>query len=214
MAAIKSTSAATAKLNEKIAMSEDDNGLEALRKSIESMHTSIERLRQEREKPWPQLPEQPLATDKTGWNFGTFGIYINQRFSDLSLQLQQRFEAQQTSVSNAMVAAEKAVNAALTAAEKAVDKAEQAQALRNEAQNEFRESLSDLSGLMWTSKEGIAALDALRREQEIRNTSIEEKMTGLATDAANLQGRLAMLGFVWGIIVIIVSVVADAYFRH
>ena len=111
-----------------------------------------------------------------------------------------------------MVAAEKAVNAALTAAEKAVDKAEQAQALRNQVSNEWRESLSDLSALMWTVKEGTAALDALRREFDIRYASIEGKVAELATAAANLQGRFAMIGLVWGVIVVIASA-AIRWFR-
>ena len=194
-------------------MPHDDNGLNALKDSINAMHESIERLRQERERPWPILPTiEPLSVDKTGWNFSTFHTYINQRFSDLSLQLQQRFEAQQTSVSTAMVAAEKAVNAALTAAEKAVDKAEQAQALRNQVSNEWRESLSDLSALMWTVKEGTAALDALRREIDIRYTSVEGKVAELSSSAANLQGRFAMIGLVWGVIVVIASA-AIRWFR-
>src|SRR6266550_6410911 len=90
-----------------------------------------------------------LPSDSDNWNFTTFEKYINQRFSDLALQLRERYESQQTGVANALAAAEKAVNAALMAAEKAVDKAEVAQQLRNEAQNEFRKSLSDLSSLMW-----------------------------------------------------------------
>jgi hypothetical protein len=181
---------------------DDENGIAALKESIKAMHECIELLRKERDRPWPQIPD---VVDKTGWNFGTFGIYINQRFSDLSLQLQQRFEAQQTSVSTAMVAAEKAVNAALTAAEKAVDKAEQAQALRNEAQNEFRKSLSDLSGLMWTTKEGTAALEALRREIDIRNTSNEGKTNELSSQVANIWGRFAIVGILWGVVVIGIS---------
>ncbi len=184
----------------------DDNGLPALRAGINAMHDSICRLRQERDRPWPILPELTAsAAERRGWNFDTYPIHINQRFSDLSLQLQQRFEAQQTSVSTAMVAAEKAVNAALTAAEKAVDKAEQAQALRNEAQNEFRASLSDLSKLMWTIKEGTGALDALRREIDIRHNSLEEKVNILSREFSNMQGRFAMIGIVWGIIVVVAS---------
>ena len=152
------------------------------------------------------MPPPPSHASGDGWNFNTYSIYINQRFVDLSLQLQQRFEAQQQGLSTAMVAAEKAVTAALTAAEKAVDKAEQAQALRNEAQNEFRKSLSDLSGLMWTIKEGSAALDSLRRELEIRITSIDEKVNDGAKTWANLQGRFTMVGVIWGIVVVSISV--------
>jgi hypothetical protein len=152
------------------------------------------------------MPPPPSHASGDGWNFNTYSIYINQRFVDLSLQLQQRFEAQQQGLSTAMVAAEKAVTAALTAAEKAVDKAEQAQALRNEAQNEFRKSLADLSALMWTIKEGNAALDSLRRELEIRITSIDEKVNDGAKTWANLQGRFTMVGVIWGVVVVGISV--------
>src|ERR1700675_3800421 len=113
----------------------------------------------------------------TKWNFDTFEKYINQRFADLSLQLRERYEAQQTGVTAALAAAEKAVNAALIAAEKAVDKAEGAQQLRNEAQNEFRKSLSDLSGLMWTLKEGTAAVESLRREFDASLENVNNKVT-------------------------------------
>jgi len=184
-------------------MNDDEQSILELRASIRSLHDSIEQLRNERNKPWDVEPIPNI--DRTGWNFATYSVHINQRFSDLSLQLQQRFEAQQTSVSTAMVAAEKAVNAALTAAEKAVDKAEQAQGLRNEAQNEFRKSLSDLSGLMWTTKEGTSALDALRREIGIHINGIEVKVTELSTANANIQGRFAMVGLAWGIVVLLIS---------
>ncbi len=167
------------------------------------MHDSIEQLRNERNKPWDFDPVP--VVDRSGWTFATYTVHINQRFTDLSLQLQQRFEAQQIAVSAAMLAAEKAVNVAMVAAEKAVDKAEKAQTLRNEAQNEFRKSLSDLSGLMWTTKEGTAALDALRREIDIRVIGNEAKLTDLSTGYANLQGRFAMIGIVWGVIVVIAS---------
>lgn len=180
-------------------MTDDEASLSDLRASIRSLHDSIEQLRSERNKPWDVDPIPNI--DRTGWNFATYSVHINQRFSDLSLQLQQRFEAQQTSVSTAMVAAEKAVNAALTAAEKAVDKAEQAQGLRNTAQNEFRASLGDLSKLMWTTKEGTAALDSLRREMDIRVSGTEAKVTELSTWYANIQGRFTMIGIVWGVVV-------------
>lgn len=182
---------------------EDASDLASLRASILELHNSIIDLRRDRDRPWPTI--EPLVVDKTGWNFSTYSIHINQRFFDLSLQLQQRFEAQQTSVSTAMVAAEKAVNAALTAGEKAVDKAEQAQSLRNEAQNEFRKSLSDLSSLMWTTKEGTAALDSFRREYLTGHKTVEDRVTRLDNIVSNFQGRLAMIGILWGVIVVVVS---------
>jgi hypothetical protein len=180
----------------------DDNGLKALKDAAAQLHECVALIRADPAKPFV-IP--PISIDDTGWNFKTFSIYISQRFSDLSLQLQQRFEAQQTGLSTAMAAAEKAVIAALTAAEKAVDKAEQAQGLRNVAQNEFRESLSDLSKLMWTIKEGSEALAGLRREIEIRFGSLETNVNHLNIQSANLQGRLATIGIVWGVIVIVAS---------
>ncbi len=140
------------------------------------------------------------------WNFTTFDKFIGQRFADLSLQLRERYEAQQTGVTAALAAAEKAVNAALIAAEKAVDKAEGAQQLRNEAQNEFRKSLSDLSGLMWTIKEGTAAIESLRREVDISIKTLDTKVAALEAGSANIQGRIWAVGAVWSVIVVTVSI--------
>jgi hypothetical protein len=140
------------------------------------------------------------------WNFTSFEKYIDQRFIDLSLQLRERYEAQQTGVTAALAAAEKAVNAALIAAEKAVDKAEGAQQLRNEAQNEFRKSLSDLSGLMWTIKEGTAALDGLRREMDISYKTLATKVSALEAGAANIQGRIWGVSALWAIIAVVASI--------
>jgi hypothetical protein len=147
------------------------------------------------------------------WNFDTFEKYINQRFADLSLQLRERYEAQQTGVTAALAAAEKAVNAALIAAEKAVDKAEGAQQLRNEAQNEFRKSLSDLSGLMWTIKEGTLAVESLRRELTASQTTLEATVNKLESGYANIQGRIWAVSAVWAIIALIISV-SIRFFGH
>jgi hypothetical protein len=140
------------------------------------------------------------------WNFETFEIHINQRFTDLSLQLRERYEAQQTGVTAALAAAEKAVNAALIAAEKAVDKAEGAQQLRNEAQNEFRKSLSDLSGLMWTIKEGTATVESLRRELTIIVESLRGRITVLEASHANIQGRIWSVSALFAIVVLAVNI--------
>src|ERR1700731_4656308 len=140
----------------------DESGITQLKSAVTELRQAIDYVRDSRGT-W-RMPEPRLPADASGWNFTTFEKYINQRFTDLALQLRERYEAQQTGVTAALAAAEKAVNAALIAAEKAVDKAEGAQQLRNEAQNEFRKSLSDLSSLMWTIKEGTAQLDAVRRE--------------------------------------------------
>ena len=147
----------------------------------------------------PQSDSPDLSN--TSWNFTTFEKHINQRFDDLSRQLRERYEAQQTGVTAALAAAEKAVNAALIAAEKAVDKAEGAQQLRNEAQNEFRKSLSDLSGLMWTIKEGNLAVESLRREMTQAVSAAEGKVNSLAVARVeateslrkSVEGRLGIL---------------------
>ena len=100
----------------------------------------------------------------------------------------------------------KAVNAALIAAEKAVDKAEGAQQLRNEAQNEFRKSLSDLSGLMWTTKEGQAAIEALRREWAIAHENLEGRTRALEAVNSNIQGRIWAISALWAILVLAASI--------
>ncbi len=141
------------------------------------------------------------------WNFTSFEKFINQRFADFSLQF----------------------SIAMAAAEKAIDKAETAQQLRNESQNEFRKSLSDLSGLMWTTKEGSAAIDSMRREFGAATENLDKKISALsavrieATEAirrtldarisqlensyANMQGRMWGISAIWAIIVLAVSIV-------
>ncbi len=179
---------------------QDESGLNDLRSSIDELHKAISFVRDQRgiwkiPQPAPQLP---AASES--WNFTTFEKYINQRFGDLSLQLRERYEAQQTGVTAALAAAEKAVNAALIAAEKAVDKAEGAQQLRNEAQNEFRKSLSDLSGLMWTIKEGQAAVDAVRREVGLTQSSITARVGIMEAGFANIQGRIWAVSALFAVI--------------
>lgn len=162
-----------------------DNGVSDLRRASDELKRAVELVRAEGKRDIPSaVVSLPPAAD--GWNFTTFEKYINQRFGDLALQLRERYEAQQSGVSAALSAAEKAVQAALVAAEKAVDKAEGAQQLRNEAQNEFRKSLSDLSGLMWTTKEGQAAVDALRREVTVMLRAGESRVATLEGTSHNL----------------------------
>jgi hypothetical protein len=167
----------------------EDSSIVELRAAVDEMHRCVAYVREHRES-W-QMPIAPATpSSASGWNFDTFEKFINQRFGDLSLQLRERYEAQQTGVTAALAAAEKAVNAALIAAEKAVDKAEGAQQLRNEAQNEFRKSLSDLSGLMWTIKEGTEKVESLRRELTITQNTTVSRVSTLETHYANLQGRI------------------------
>ena len=199
----------------------EETGLPELRAAISDLHRAVVALREQRNT-WtlpPSTTQLPIATSES-WNFTTFEKYINQRFTDMSQQLRERYEAQQTGVTAALAAAEKAVNAALIAAEKAVDKAEGAQQLRNEAQNEFRKSLSDLSGLMWTIKEGTSTVDGLRRELSQALASLDQRVSRLSqesatvsahnslnvriglleTGAANIQGRIWSVSALFAVI--------------
>jgi len=164
-----------------------------LRAAVSDLHDAVTNVR-DLHKSWnmPSVltPPPPNPSSVSGWNFDTFEKYINQRFVDLSMQLRERYEAQQTGVTAALAAAEKAVNAALIAAEKAVDKAEGAQQLRNEAQNEFRQALGDLSKLMWTREEGTSSVGALGRELGITIKANVDKVNTLEAGYANLQGKI------------------------
>jgi hypothetical protein len=182
----------------------EDDSIRELKDAVDELKQAVSYVRDQRGV-W-QPPPVALPAAAIGWNFETFEKYINQRFGDLSLQLRERYEAQQTGVTAALAAAEKAVNAALIAAEKAVDKAEGAQQLRNEAQNEFRKSLSDLSGLMWTIKEGTLAVDSLRREVNASIGTVDKRVGLLENNYSNIQGRIWAIGLIWTIIVLGVSV--------
>ena len=186
-------------------MADADNGLDDLRKNVRELQHAVDAVKNGRDR-WQPPSMVSLPAEASSWNFTTFEKYINQRFGDLSLQLRERYEAQQTGVTAALAAAEKAVNAALIAAEKAVDKAEGAQQLRNEAQNEFRKSLSDLSGLMWTIKEGQATVDALRREMMLIVTGLTSRVSVMETAYANLQGRMWAVNAIFALVVLAVSI--------
>jgi hypothetical protein len=184
----------------------EDKSISELRDAVAELKDAVANVRDMRGA-W-QAPQASvsLPSEAASWNFTTFEKYINQRFGDLSLQLRERYEAQQTGVTAALAAAEKAVNAALIAAEKAVDKAEGAQQLRNEAQNEFRKSLSDLSGLMWTIKEGTATVEALRRELTITVVALQTRVSVLETANANIQGRIWAVSALFAIVALAISV--------
>ena len=187
-------------------MAAGGDNISELRAAVEELKRAVNEVRRNGTSYNLPPPPAPLPAASSGWNFVTFEKWVDQRFTDLSVNLRERYEAQQTGVTAALAAAEKAVTAALTAAEKAVDKAEGAQQLRNEAQNEFRKSLSDLSGLMWTIKEGTAALDSLRRELSLTQRALDERVTKLESVSANMQGRMWAISAVWGVLVLAVSI--------
>jgi hypothetical protein len=181
-------------------------GISELRDAAEELKQAVADVRANRDMWRMPTAGVTLPAESSSWNFSTFEKFINQRFSDLSLQLRERYEAQQTGLAAALAAAEKAVNAALIAAEKAVDKAEGAQQLRNEAQNEFRKSLSDLSGLMWTIKEGTATVDALRRELSISLNAMQGRVGILENGFANVQGRIWAVSALFAVVALGVSI--------
>lgn len=194
-------------------MAEDSDNISEFRALTDELKRAVDLVKDQRGQ-W-SMPQSvvSLPPEASSWNFTTFEKYINQRFGDLSLQLRERYEAQQTGVTAALAAAEKAVNAALIAAEKAVDKAEGAQQLRNEAQNEFRKSLSDLSGLMWTTKEGSASVDALRRELTISVDGSIRRVGELEKGYANIQGRIWAVSGMFSIGVLVIDIAAR-YLGH
>jgi hypothetical protein len=174
-----------------------DNGLDELRRTVNELRNAVDLVKSGR----GAHSLITLPAEASSWNFTTFEKYVNQRFNE---------------VTNALIAAEKAV-----------DKAEGAQHLRSVQQNEFRESLSDLSTLMWTRKEGEAAIEALRREilamgfekklseyiaksEEALNLvrrSVETRIGLLESQSANMQGRVWGISALFAIIVLVVSVV-------
>lgn len=184
----------------------EDSSISELRDAVGELTRAVSYVR-DHSGVW-QMPQPSVALPKESddWNFTTYEKYINQRFTDLALQLRERYEAQQTGVTAALAAAEKAVNAALIAAEKAVDKAERAQDLRNQVANEFRSSLSDLSSLMWTTKEGQAAVDSLRREISITQKTLETRVGVLETGFANVQGRIWGVGALFMIVTLAATI--------
>lgn len=115
--------------------------------------------------------------------------YVDQRFSDF-----------ERLVTTALVAAEKLVTLSFSASEKAVDKADHAQELRNTVANEFRDSLGDLSQLMWTIKEGKATVDSLRAEHIALINSLDKRLTEyIATKAGETTGRVSLRTLIFSV---------------
>jgi len=87
-------------------------------------------------------------------------------------------EADQRAIAAALAAAKEAVAAALVAAEKAVAKAEQAQNLKNEAANEWRGTLTDLT-VRFATVEGLSSLGERTRILEEWRAGARGERTGL-----------------------------------
>ena len=87
-----------------------------------------------------------------------------------------------------------------------MDKAEGAQQLRNVAQNEFRQSLSDLSKLMWTRQEGMASVESGNREIGVMIANMERRTALLEASYSNLQGRMWAVNAIWAVFVVAMTV--------
>jgi hypothetical protein len=158
------------------------------------------------------------------------------------LRYQQRFDAQQKGLETAALAAEKAVNAALAAAEKAVgaassasekafaaalasaeraiEKAEAAQAQHNVSQNEWRQTVNDLTKTVAdtariqseTAINGLrgmmeAALLAIRNEQATERSRLD-KMEG------NWSGITSAIAVVFGAVALVIALLGITVGHH
>ena len=106
-------------------------------------------------------------------NSVTLKVYVERRFADLETLIDTRFDAQET-----------ATRAALSAAKEAVDKAERLASIRADQQNEWRATVTDLTGLMMPRAEYRLAHDALCEKIETvgdRVTQVEGVKKGVNT---------------------------------
>jgi mevalonate kinase len=88
------------------------------------------------------------AIETGQWNVSTLHDHITEILLQMERRLDDRFTAQETATAAALAAAKEAVNAAMAAAEKAVLKAEALATSRAEQQNEWRQTVTDLTQTM------------------------------------------------------------------
>jgi len=130
--------------------------------------------------------EKALATDQ--WNVSTLHDHISEILTQMERRLDDRFTAQETATAAALAAAKEAVTAAMAAAEKAVLKAEALATQRAEQQNEWRQTVTDLTHTMMP-----------RAEYEQIHAGLVEKQAELA-DRMNVregQGAGTKSTMVW-----------------
>lgn len=89
-----------------------------------------------------------------------------------------------------------------SAQERAIDKAEEQLNARLSAMNEFRDALRDQS-----------AKQATREHVEMVEKAIEKRLRDMENWSANMQGRLVVLGGIWGLVLIVLSVTINYAIR-
>jgi hypothetical protein len=103
-------------------------------------------------------------------------------------RLDQRMDGADKAVAAALAAAEKAVSAALIASEKAVEKAEQAQKVVNEGQNEFRGSLRDQAEKFMPRIEAESVFRELRALLATHQTALSDLRSRIDIGPAGMPG--------------------------
>jgi hypothetical protein len=97
---------------------------------------------------------------------------------------------------------EKRVIDRAAAQERAIDKAEKAMGERLTGMNEFRETLRDQASKL-----------ATREQVELSVGALEKRIRDMEQWSANIQGRLLVMGGVWGLVVVLISVMLNYTIR-
>lgn len=108
-----------------------------------------------------------MRAQPEAWTIGALHDHLERRFRDLEKLVDVRFDAQ-----------EKATKAALVSAEKAVEKAEKLATSRAEQQNEWRQTVTDLTRMMMP-----------RAEFDTAHGNLVDRMTGLCERMDRAEGR-------------------------
>jgi hypothetical protein len=139
------------------------------------------------------------------------------------------FQARETATKAALASAEKAVEAALAAQKEAVAVAQTVAEKRADIQNEWRSSLNDVlmramprqeaESVIARATERIQELVTAqqhmvtRQEADLATKSIDKRIGALEKAAANLAGRLAVVGAIVTFVLSLVIVAANATLR-
>ena len=154
--------------------------------------------------------------------------FIALRTSD-DLRYQQRFDAQQKGLETASVAAEKAVNAALSASDKtfavslasadrAIEKAEAAQSQHNLLQNEWRQTVNDITRTVAETARIYcdASVGGLRSVHDAALTSLQNELATMRSRVDKAEGSFSgiasAIAVVFGAVSLVLAVAS--LFRH
>ncbi len=96
---------------------------------------------------------------------------------------------------------------------RAVEKAEQQMNARLITMNEFREQLQHQAALFATRAQLDDFRDALQKASDERHIAMRDRIEAIDKLIANWQGRLAILGAMWAIVVIFVSALVNYTLR-